>query len=187
MQADLEFVTDRLVLRALKKTDLAEFKQAISSSADTIGIWLDWCHEGFDDLEADAWISRSRQNWLTGSCFEFLVLDKATEHIVGAIYLSQIDQSANQANLGYWIRSEFQGCGFAVEAAEIAINIAFSHLLLTRLELVMSPRNKASIKVAERLGAHFECRARNRIIYNSDPQEGLVYSLIPSDIEVPSR
>ncbi|MFD2179699.1 GNAT family N-acetyltransferase [Veronia pacifica] len=182
MQQDLEFITDRLIIRALKKADLDSFQQTVVASSDTVGPWLDWCHEGFDSLEADAWICRSRQNWLTGTCYEMLVLEKESQQIIGAVYLSQIDTSSNMANLGYWIHSEYQGCGFAVEAANVVINIAFSHLLLTRLELVMAPDNIASKTVAERLGATFECKARNRIIYNGQPFDGLVYSLVPADI-----
>ncbi|KXF81954.1 GNAT family N-acetyltransferase [Enterovibrio coralii] len=182
MQSNLEFQTDRLLLRALKRVDITPLRDAISESADTISPWLDWCHEDFDDMDADAWINRSRQGWLTGSSYELAAFELDSGEFVGCVYISSIDSVANMANLGYWTATKFQGRGYALEAAEMAATLAFSHLLLTRLELVMDPANTASIRIAEKLRATFECRARNRYMYDGEAKEGLVYSLIPEDI-----
>ncbi|USH01256.1 GNAT family N-acetyltransferase [Grimontia kaedaensis] len=182
MQANLEFQTDRLILRALNQVDVAPLKKAIAESSDTISPWLDWCHEGFDDMDAEAWVNRSRQGWLTGASFELATFEIETGELVGCVYLSSIDSVANMANLGYWIATKFQGRGYALEAVEAAANLAFGHLLLTRLELVMDPANEASIRIAEKLRATFECRARNRYMYDGEAREGLVYSLVPDDI-----
>lgn len=182
MQANLEFQTDRLTLRALKQVDVIPLKTAISESADTISPWLDWCHEGFDTLDAEAWINRSRQGWLTGASYELAAFESETGTLIGCVYVSSIDSVANMANLGYWVATKHQGCGYALEAAEVAAALAFGHLLLTRLELVMDPDNQASIRIAEKMQATFECRARNRYMYNGEAREGLVYSLIPEDM-----
>nr|PMH72697.1 ribosomal-protein-serine acetyltransferase [Enterovibrio norvegicus] len=182
MQANLEFQTDRLFLRALKRVDVQPLQRAISSSADSISPWLDWCSEGFDELDAEAWINRSRQGWLTGSSYELAVFEQDSGDLVGCVYVSSIDSVANLANLGYWIATEYQGRAYALEATEAIASLAFSHLLLTRLELVMDPANTASIRIAEKLQATYECRARNRYMYNGEAKEGLVYSLVPSDL-----
>lgn len=184
MQANLEFQTDRLILRALKQADVAALKKAISESADTISPWLDWCHEGFDEMDAEAWVNRSRQGWLTGASYELAAFEIETGELVGCVYVSSIDSVANMANLGYWIATKFQGRGYALEATEVAASLAFGHLLLTRLELVMDPANEASIRIAEKLRATFECRARNRYMYDGEAREGLVYSLVPQDLLV---
>ncbi|CZF82170.1 GNAT family N-acetyltransferase [Grimontia marina] len=182
MQANLEFQTERLILRALKQVDVLPLQKAISESADTISPWLDWCHEGFDEIDAEAWINRSRQGWLTGTSFELAAFEIETGELVGCVYVSSIDSVANMANLGYWIATKFQSRGYALEAAEVAATLAFGHLLLTRLELVMDPANETSIRIAEKLRATFECRARNRYMYDGEAREGLVYSLTPDDI-----
>ncbi|MDD1794773.1 GNAT family N-acetyltransferase [Enterovibrio makurazakiensis] len=177
----MEFQTDRLLLRALNRIDAIALRDAIRDSSDTISPWLDWCHEGFDDLDSEAWINRSRQGWLTGTSYELGAFDLETGTLVGCVYISSIDKVANLANLGYWIASHHQGRGLAIETTEVAATLAFTHLLLTRLELVMDPANLASIRIAEKLGASFECKARNRYMYDGEPREGLVYSLVPSD------
>ncbi|MBV7297068.1 GNAT family N-acetyltransferase [Enterovibrio paralichthyis] len=182
MQSNLEFQTDRLILRALRNEDAEALRHAICSSAESIGPWLDWCHEGFDEMDAQAWINRSRQGWITSSSYELVAFEQDTNALVGCVYISSIDRVANMANLGYWIAQDYQGQQYAVEATEVAATIAFGHLLLTRLELVMDPKNSASIRIAEKLGATFECRARNRYMYDGEAREGLVYSLIPADI-----
>ncbi|GAL25813.1 putative ribosomal-protein-serine acetyltransferase [Vibrio variabilis] len=61
------------------------------------------------------------------------------------------------------------------------MEFSFAHLLLTRLEIVCDPANKPSYRFAEKLGATFECLAKNRYIFNGKPREGMVYSLLPSE------
>lgn len=182
MQPSLEFHTHRLILRALRHEDALSLRHAIASSHETIGPWLDWCHEGFDDLDAQAWINRSRQGWITGSSYELAAFCKESNALVGCVYVSSIDSVSNMANLGYWVSELYQGQQYALEAAEVAATIAFDHLLLTRLELVMDPKNQPSLRIAEKLGATFECKARNRYMYDGEPKNGLVYSLIPQDL-----
>ena len=45
----------------------------------------------------------------------------------------------------------------------------------------MLTHNKASARVAEALGATFECEARNRLYFQGRPHDAFVYSLVPED------
>ncbi|WP_232362684.1 GNAT family N-acetyltransferase [Salinimonas chungwhensis] len=67
------------------------------------------------------------------------------------------------ANLGYWIRPEACGNGLAVNLCESLAKMAFSQINLHRLELFIEPGNKASMRVAEKLGADKEGLCRKRI------------------------
>ncbi|WP_223824356.1 GNAT family N-acetyltransferase [Candidatus Enterovibrio escicola] len=178
----MESRTDRLLLRTLKNSDIIPLMHAISQSVDTVIPWLDWCYESFDNMDSESWINHSRQGCLTSSSYELAAFERITEELVGCVYVSSIDNVANMANIGYWITSKYQGRGYAAEATEVAENLEFNHLLLIRLELVMDPQNVASIRTAEKPHATFECKARNRYMYNGEAKEGLVYSIIPFDL-----
>jgi ribosomal-protein-alanine N-acetyltransferase len=54
--------------------------------------------------------------------------------------------------IGYHLRRDFWGRGFATEAAIACRNWAFAHLKTDRLISLIRPENLPSIRVAERVG-----------------------------------
>lgn len=187
MKTNLELSSERIYLRSLNRHDIIPLKDAISLGADTIGIWLDWSHKDFSETDARVWISNSRQNWSTDNRYELGIFDNETHELMGAVCVYSIDRVANLGNFGYWLTSKFQRKGYGLEAAEIMAKFAFDKLNITRLEIVINPQNKASRSIAERLSAHLECVARNRLMFNGKVSDGLLYSLIPSDLKPRNR
>ncbi|MCA2453674.1 GNAT family N-acetyltransferase, partial [Vibrio alginolyticus] len=53
---------------------------------------------------------------------------------------------------------------------------------LTRIEIVCDPDNNASQALIESVGAKKEAIARNRFIFHGKPKDGVVYSLLPTDL-----
>jgi RimJ/RimL family protein N-acetyltransferase len=66
-----------------------------------------------------------------------------------------------------------------IRAARQAARLGFEELGLTRLEIVALTHNLPSQKVAESIGAVRECQARNRLYFQGQPHDALVYSLVP--------
>ena len=64
---------------------------------------------------------------------------------------------------------------------------AFEHLGLIRVEIVIAVGNQASLRVAEKLGAHDEGILLNRIVVGKSIYDAHMYSLIPSDFGLTSR
>ncbi len=58
-----------------------------------------------------------------------------------------------ELELGYWLHPDAQGRGYATEAARRIRDHAYQDLGLTTLISTIDPKNAASKKVAERLGA----------------------------------
>jgi ribosomal-protein-serine acetyltransferase len=88
----------------------------------------------------------------------------------------------NTGNVGYWVRESVQRQGIATQAARTMARFGFETLHLTRLEIIAAEDNCPSRAVAEKLGATFECIARNRLYVRGEPLDAAVYSLIPGDI-----
>lgn len=76
-------------------------------------------------------------------------------------------------NLGYWIRPDACGQGLAVALCRALLKLAFTQMGLNRLECFIEPANKASLRVAEKLGAEREGLCRKRIF----GRDALLYSL----------
>ena len=63
----------------------------------------------------------------------------------------------------------------------LAARYAFEKVGLARVEIVIALANRASIRVAEKAGAHYEGVLRNRMVVGSDVFDAHMYSLIPQD------
>ena len=61
-----------------------------------------------------------------------------------------------EIEVGYRLARSHWGCGYATEAAMAVRNHAFETMGLKRLIAMVDPRNIASIRVAEKLGMHYE-------------------------------
>ncbi|WP_232367566.1 GNAT family N-acetyltransferase [Alteromonas pelagimontana] len=113
-------------------------------------------------------------------------LEQKRERSYGITYLLVMEDSClgmglinyvhpvhRSANLGYWIRPEACGQGLAVALCKSLQKLAFLQMDLCRLELYIEPNNKASLRVAEKLGAEKEGLCRKRIF----GRDALLYSL----------
>ncbi|MFN5340025.1 MAG: GNAT family N-acetyltransferase, partial [Burkholderiales bacterium] len=101
--------------------------------------------------------------------------------VVGGTGVNHINKDYRTGNIGYWVSSRYTGKGIARFAACKSAVLGFEELGLTRLEIVVLTHNKASARVAEALGARFECEARNRLYFQGRPHNAFVYSLVPGD------
>lgn len=88
--------------------------------------------------------------------FIFGVFDKKEEFFLGQVDLFTISSVLKWGNLGYNIHNQFWGKGYAKEASEICLKIAFEDLGFHRVEAAMDLENLASEKVAQKLGLDFE-------------------------------
>lgn len=74
--------------------------------------------------------------------------------------------------IGWTLGHEFQGKGYATEGAKRALQYAFEELDKDHVISLIDPQNKASIRVAERLGEKLEgeteLMGRNVLIYGID-------------------
>ena len=83
------------------------------------------------------------------------------------------------ANLGYWMRSDCTGRGWATAMARHIARYAMQSLGMVRIEICAQEANGASRRVAEKLGATFEGVLRNRLMFFGSPKSAAMYSLIP--------
>jgi len=178
-RAELE--TPRLMLRPPGGDEADLVLASIRETIGPLARWMTWCHPGYARADAAGWIDATRTAWDAGGAYEFLVFERSGRN-VGAIGLNQINREHGFANLGYWVRQSSQRRGFAVEAVRRVARFAFDEARLARVEIVAAEGNAASRRVAERVGATFECVARNRLLLHGRPVAAAMYSLVPGDL-----
>lgn len=88
------------------------------------------------------------------------------------------------AKLGYAIRLDRQGQGYATEACRAILAFAFGDLQLHRVTAAIGPDNHASQAVAIRLGFQREGVLRDHVHTNGDWRDSVLYSLLATDNHV---
>ena len=168
-----------LCIRPFRRSDGPAFVAAVLESLSTVGAWMAWCHERFTIKDAEAWFDACDRNLNSGHAYDLGAFAGDGKHLHGGIAINQLNRRQNLGNIGYWTRQSSQRQGVATRAAQSMAEYGFGQLKLTRLEIVAPERNTASRRVAEKVGAVFECIARNRVIVHGKPQPAAIYSLVP--------
>lgn len=168
-----------LCIRPFQRSDGPEFVAAALESLSTVGLWMTWCHEHFTLKDAEAWFDVCRRNLESDSAFDLGSFASDGRKLLGGIAINQLNRRQNFGNIGYWVRQSCQRQGVATRAAQAITEYGFGQLKLTRLEIVAPERNAPSRRVAEKVGAVFECIARNRVMVHGKPQPAAIYSLVP--------
>jgi len=180
ISSSIELSGDGLLLRPYRPEDSRALAAAVRESVASVGARLPWCHAGYGDAEAEAWIAHCAEGWRSGEHFAFAVFDRRTDQILGAAGLNQRNRQHNFMNLGYWVRTSQQGNGVAAGAAQLVSRFGFEQIGLTRIEIVTALDNRASRRVAEKSGAALEAIARNRLVDRGKPIDAALYALVPA-------
>lgn len=165
-----------LVLREPVDDDAEAVAAAVQRSLAELRRWMSWADESYDPAAARLWIRGE-----LGPEHRFVMTDPGGE-IVGGCGLNDIDAANKRANLGYWVRSDQTRRGYAVAAATLVARFGLSTAGLDRLEIIMATGNEPSRRVAERIGARYEGRARRRLVVGETTHDAFVYSVIEGDL-----
>jgi len=145
--------TERLLLRHFQTTDdepmyrvfcdpeVMRFSDGVKSKEWVQG-WLQTCLERYE-----AWgfgpyaIVEQRNQVVIGYC--------------GLFFFPDLDGQP-ETEIGYRLAGSAWGQGYATEAAKAVRDFAFETLSVKRLIAMIDPSNVASIRVAEKIGMHYQ-------------------------------
>lgn len=165
-----------ITLRAATLADAAAMAAVVRSSVAELAPYMPWATEVYDEAAARAWIERMGPNDL-----QCLIVGDDGE-LAGACGLDQVNEINRSANLGYWLRSDRTGRGWATRATRLLARHGLTRLGLERIEILMAVENEASRRVAERAGATFEGTLRRRLLLHGRFHDAHLYSLVREDL-----
>jgi RimJ/RimL family protein N-acetyltransferase len=178
----VQLTSDRLLLRAFELDDVDAIYEAVCQSLPELTRWLPWCHAGYSRAETQDFLNQRSAAFRDSAEHAFAVLDRVSGRFLGAAGVNQVDRNGRRANLGYWLRTDATGNGYATEATLLVARWAFDALELERIEIVAAVGNVASQRVAIRAGAHREGIARRRLRKGEIQVDAVLFSLIRSDL-----
>lgn len=172
-----ELRSERLLLRPPRRSDLAALEEAIDETIDALSLWLPWARPGHSRADTRRYLRSARLARNRRHSFEFAVCDH-TETLLGMVSLHRIDWLRRCCGMGYWLRRSAWGKGFATEAARAALEFGFGPLGLNRIEVHVALENRASQRVAEKLGLQREGVARGLEYVNGRYLDHIQYALL---------
>ncbi|MBM7589632.1 RimJ/RimL family protein N-acetyltransferase [Brevibacillus fulvus] len=144
--------TPRLILRPYQEDDFAA-AHAMFADPETMQFYP----APFSSRHTKAWISRNRERYAKDGFGLWAVCLKQSGIMIGdcgLIKQNLADQT--EVEIGYHLNKAYWGNGYATEAALACKQYGFETLGLPRLISIIVPRNRPSIRVAERIGFSFE-------------------------------
>ena len=175
-------VTERLLLRPPRTTDVPELRRALRANAVHLRPWSAAPAPGEDPSSITAvsrTIIRNRREWKRGQAFTFFITPRQDDgHIIGRIALGGVLLGAfRNAYLGYWIDGEQQGRGLTTEAVGAATGFAFGTAHLHRVQAAVMPCNAASHRVLTKVGYRPEGLAARYLFVAGAWEDHVVYAM----------
>lgn len=101
------------------------------------------------------WIKLISSHWDDAGIGFCAVIEKSLDQIIGWCGLWRLKETG-ETEVGYAIAKDFQGKGYASEAAEVFLVYGFNVLNLEKIVAVARPENVASRRVMEKLGMKYD-------------------------------
>ncbi|MFG3339305.1 GNAT family N-acetyltransferase [Glycomyces sp. NPDC048151] len=152
----LELKTERLLLRPLATGD-AEALAAINADPEVMRYIGDGGPRTLEQTEALT--EKVAAHWVEHGWGAFAVCEKETGFLVGLGILATptfLPEILPVTEVGWRIGRDRWGRGYAPEAARAVVGFAFGELGLDRVVSCIHSENRASIRVAEKLGMSLE-------------------------------
>jgi len=183
--SSIQLIDNDILLRPFRLEDSNQLYQAVHESLKELKPWMSWANEEYSEATAREYVSITRARWDEHTLYAFAIT--CGDEIVGACTLSSIHPIYQFCNMGYWVRRSRHGQGMAGRAAKLVARFAFEHAGLIRAEIVIAFGNTASMRVAEKIGAHYEGILLNRMVVGKSVYDAHMYSLLPSDFGLVAR
>ena len=178
----IQFTNGILTLRPYQITDIEPCFNAIRESINELLPWMWWCHSAYSTKDTQKWIESLPDTCQNTTECSFAIIDSEDGSFLGSCGLSNINRTDRCANLGYWVRTSRSRQGVAPAAALGIARFAFKEVELNRVEIVIATENKASIRVAEKIGALREGLLRKRIVVRDTVYDAFMFSLLADDV-----
>jgi RimJ/RimL family protein N-acetyltransferase len=117
-----------------------------------------------------------------GTGVHLMMLDRAADRIVGSIGLFHADWEVRSAEIGYGVRADERGKGYASEALAAVARWALTEGGIQRAWLTANTDNVASVRVAEKAGFLREGTLRRAGLEDDGLHDQALFSLLDDEV-----
>lgn len=161
----------------------SEHKDALLSAATDGQLWELWYTSIPSPETIDSYIETAIQQNKNQESLVFVVIEKATNTIVGTTRYCNVDMEHRRLEIGYtWYAKTFQRTGVNTECKYLLLQNAFEYYKVVAVEIRTHFHNHPSRKAILRLGAKQDGILRNHKIHKGgELRDTVVFSIIDSE------
>jgi RimJ/RimL family protein N-acetyltransferase len=112
----------------------------------------------------------------------FAIVDPESDELLGSIDMG-LNSYQYRGHVGYWVAAAARGRGICTAALRLVSRWALEELELQRLELITDPDNRASQRVAEKVGYRREGVLRAHLRHpDGRIRDSVIFSLLPGEL-----
>lgn len=180
----MEYRTARLILREFTPSDFPMYYQLLSDDRVMRYAYLDPFQSEQAAQKEFAEILASNQSQINRPMYVYAVTAQHTGAFVGMcdIDIGISNGHGGYAEIGYFLRPEHWGNGYATEIATKLIEICIEQLHLHKVIASCNANNTASEHVMQKLGMKLEGRMRQQRWKHEQWEDELVYGLLQEDL-----
>jgi RimJ/RimL family protein N-acetyltransferase len=170
--------SDRLELREYNSDDLALASEAAAAGEGEA------LPPGFptNPEQLTQWFGNGMHQGGRDTALHLMMLDQASGRIVGSIGLFHADWQVGSTEIGYGVRRDARGRGYATEALVAVARWVLTEGGIQRAWLTANTDNLASIRVAEKAGFHREGTLRRAGIEDDGLHDLALFSLLNDEL-----
>lgn len=179
MAGDVTIETERLILREFRRDDRERVHEYAVDPE--VYYYMPWGPNSEDETSAfieRAIASRHRDARLH---FELAVTVREDGRLIGGGGIRVVDESFHAADMGYCLRRDAWGNGFATEAAAGLIGFGFGQLGVHRIWATCDTRNMRSSHVLETIGMQLEGTMRDDTWLRGQWRSSHLYSILENE------
>ena len=142
------------------------------------------------------WVVRTRQEtrqWLAkvsgsvvaqeGDHGTWAIERTEDRRVIGSVNLSWTSSEHGQAEFGFVLATDTQGCGYASEATTLLLDAAFPALSLHRAYARVDARNEPSLRMLRRLGLRQEAHLVGRELFKGEWTDIVIFGILSQEWE----
>lgn len=171
------FTGQRMTLRELVKGDALTLLSMLST--EEVGKFISpppTTPEGFEKFIQ--WAIRQRE---AGTQMTFGIVPEGFDHAVGLVQVRAIAPNFSVAEWGFAVGSPFWGTGLFLASARTAVDFAFRHTLVNRLEARACVQNARGNGALRKLGAVQEGVLRGSLLKDGKYLDQIMWSIVAPD------
>ncbi|MFC4713529.1 GNAT family N-acetyltransferase [Planococcus dechangensis] len=179
----MELTGEHIFIRFLEDKDASALLDLQLRNSDFFQQYAPTFGADFYTLDSKQdYINHCAKQRLEDQQYTFGIFSKHDEQLIGDVTLARIARGALQrALLGYSLDQEYNGRGYATEAVSLAVEFAFRHLKLHRVEAGVMLTNIGSMRVLEKSGFHKEGIEQQGVKINGRWEDHQVFAILSNE------
>ena len=178
--------TPCFILRTPQPGDGAVMNAAYQASRERLAPWFPWAQKEYTDDEYEQLMREKHADYIRQDDFMLFIIEKDSGTLIGTSGLHFRSHDPLIFEIGYWLRTGFEGHGTMAAVVREIVRVGFGKLNAEKIIIRADEENLRSQAVAIRCGFHLDGTMRWYERGHDDPDRMvnmMYFSLLPEEFE----